>query len=135
MNHGPDGATRFGYCVSTGHRLLSGNGDYIAIGAPDDDAGTNGDAGAVHILVSDPNGGLIKIFNNRYFTESSLAGTSTAGHRLGLACATGNFNKSGSDDLAVGTSGFGVYILSAGNNAYTQFWDGNPEQWGFALSN
>jgi len=142
MNHGPDDATRFGYCVATGHRLLSGNGDYIAIGAPDDNAGTSGAAGAVHILVSDPKNGLIKIFNNRYFTEASLGGISTDGHQLGLSCATGNFNKSGSDDLAVGSSNAGVYILSAGNNIHKQFWSpdilgivGNPQGWGFSLSN
>jgi hypothetical protein len=91
------------------------NGDGIAdlaIGAPNEDVGTIGDAGAVHVLYGTATG--VSSATNQIWTQDSLGIVGDVSEELdlfGFALAAGNFNGDGFDDLAVGVVGEDVAVF------------------------
>ncbi|MCC7085650.1 MAG: FG-GAP repeat protein [Pirellulales bacterium] len=149
------GGEHFGAALAVGD--FDGDGyDDLAIGAPNESVGGI-DAGAVHILYGSRFG--LRTTDNQIFHQdkSGINGNAADGDQFGWALASGDFNRDGRDDLAVGIPGEDV---SAMNNAGAvsiiygrksgltahgdQLWnqaspgvDGNPDvddQFGYALA-
>ncbi len=81
------------------------NGDGFvdrAVGAPLEDVGSANDAGAVNVLYGSAGG--LKDGGNQLFTQASLSGEAAEdGDQFGASLASGDFNRDGYADLAVGT--------------------------------
>ena len=74
----------------------------LAVGAPGEDAGTNGDAGAVNVLYGTPTG--LTGAGSQTFTQDSpgVGGAAEPGDTFGFTLAAGDFDSDGDDDLAIG---------------------------------
>ena len=84
------------------------NGDGFAdraIGVPGEDVGSANDAGAVNVLYGSAAG--LKDAGNQLWTQNAIGGgePSEAGDRFGATLATGDFNRDGFADLAIGAPG------------------------------
>ncbi|MDY6833786.1 MAG: FG-GAP repeat protein [Chloroflexota bacterium] len=94
------------------------NGDGLndlAIGVPHEDIGAIQSAGAVNVLYGSNTG--LSAFGNQIWHQNSpgIAGGAEQGDRFGSALASGDFNRDGFDDLAVGVPGEDIgAIQSAG---------------------
>jgi len=82
---------------------FNGDGfDDLAIGSPEDDVAGFTNAGSVNVLYGRA-GGLTTTGNQLWHQNvESVAGASEAGDFFGFSLATGDFNRDGCDDLAVG---------------------------------
>ena len=92
----------FGYALTTGDFNKDGFSD-LAIGVPGEDIGTTiPDAGAVNVLYGSSTG--LTTTGNQIWTQNSpdIEGNAEAGDRFGGALASGDFNKDGFSDLAIG---------------------------------
>jgi hypothetical protein len=79
----------------------------LAIGAPDEDVGSAGAAGAVNVIYGSGSG-LSATFKPDQFWSQSTGGVNDnaeQGDRFGATLAYGDFNGDGYDDLAVGIPG------------------------------
>ena len=86
----------FGFSVATG--ILAGNDVAdLVVGVPGEDVGSVQDAGAVNLL-SGTAGGLV---NGSLATQGNPEG----GDAFGIAVATGDFDDTAGDDVAVGAPG------------------------------
>ena len=102
----------FGAVLASGD--FNGDGkDDLAIGIPGQDIGGMKDAGAVQILYGSQGIGLqdtVGQFTNQIFfqggsttlTHGTVQDTAEAGDRFGTTLATGDFDRDGFDDLAIG---------------------------------
>ncbi|GIE89599.1 FG-GAP-like repeat-containing protein [Actinoplanes regularis] len=88
----------FGRAVSAGDFDGDGRAD-LAVGAPGDDVGTVS-AGAVNVIYGSGSG--LTAAGNRSWDQAALAGTPEKGDAFGADLATGDFNRDGRTDLAVG---------------------------------
>lgn len=113
----PDGASggalvagaKFGNAVATGDFNKDGYAD-VAVGAPNDTAGTAANAGTVTVFpgsASGPGAGV-------RLTQTNINVGNETGDQFGAALATGDFNKDGYADLAVGTPGEAIGDIKAG---------------------
>jgi unsaturated chondroitin disaccharide hydrolase len=92
----------FGAALASGN--LDGDGYWdLAIGAPDEDSGSTGDAGVVNVLYGASGG--VSPARARQFGQGSAAGAAEPGDRFGAALAVGNFDGLGQRDLAIGAPG------------------------------
>jgi hypothetical protein len=91
------------------------NGDGIAdlaIGVPNEDVGTIGDAGAVNVLYGTATG--VSSATSQIWTQTSLGIVGDVSEEFdlfGFALAAGDFNGDGFDDLAVGVVGEDVAVF------------------------
>jgi hypothetical protein len=72
----------------------------LAVGVPNEDVGGLTDAGAVHVLYGSASG--LQAGGGGFFAQSSAGGTTETGDRFGTTVSTGDFNRDGFSDLAVG---------------------------------
>ncbi len=95
---------RHGQALAAGD--FNGDGyDDLAMGAPDEDVGIIGDAGAVVVEWGGPNGldpGGAEIWTE---DDANGGGGVTAGGQFGYALVAADFNGDGIDDLAIGGPG------------------------------
>ena len=96
----------FGYALAAGNFNDDASGftpegsQDLAVGAPDEDSGSLGNAGVVHVMYA---GGLgIGPAGAKQFLQGSAAGTTEAGDRFGAALAAADYNRAGGSDLAIG---------------------------------
>lgn len=107
----------FGEALATGD--FNGDGrDDLAVGAPREDIGAIQDAGLVTILYGATNGLLAGAASSIAFNQDAFPGlTSEAGDEFGKALTTGDYNRDGFDDLAIGAPGEDIgSTLDAGNS-------------------
>ncbi len=80
--------------------------DDLAIGAPGEDVGLLGDAGAVMVVYGQPGGFSPSLRHSDVLYQGNvLDGFTEAGDLLGAALASGDFDCDGYDDLAIGAPG------------------------------
>ena len=77
----------------------------LAVGAPGEDIGAEGDAGVVHVLYGSATG--LNAVGSDYFSQDTggISGTAEAGDAFGGSLATGDVNGDGRADLAIGVPG------------------------------
>jgi len=91
----------FGDAVAVGNFNGDGFGD-LAVGAPGENVGSAGDAGAINVLYGSASG--LSGAGSQQFTQNSpgVASSAESGDAFGAALAAGDFNGDGFADLAVG---------------------------------
>jgi F5/8 type C domain/6-bladed beta-propeller/FG-GAP repeat/NHL repeat len=92
----------FGYALATGDFNRDGFSD-LAIGVPGEDIGTTmANAGAVNVIYGSSMG--LSAAGNQIWTQNTpdIEGNAEAGDRFGGALASGDFNRDGFSDLAIG---------------------------------
>jgi hypothetical protein len=92
---------RFGYELASGD-IDGDTCDDLVIGVPFETSGSEASVGEVHILYG-AGGGLAATDPPDWWQDSAgIAGTANAGDQFGYALATGDFNRDGYDDVAIG---------------------------------
>jgi hypothetical protein len=91
----------FGWSLAAGH-FAGGQFADLVVGVPGDRVGRVSDAGALNVINGSASG--LTATGNRRWTQNSagISGRSEQGDGFGLSIATGSFDGSGSDDLAIG---------------------------------
>jgi hypothetical protein len=107
----PVAAEGFGSSVATADFNKDGYLD-VAVGAPTDKTGANRDvaSGTVTVFMSGSNGPG----TGSVLLQSAFGAADEAGDLFGSALATGDFNKDGFADLAIGTPGEQIGTIRAG---------------------
>lgn len=101
----------FARALAAGDFDMDGD-DELAIGVPNDDIGSNANAGSVHIMEGGPNGlktGGDKIWHRN---SSGIRGTASSSDQFGYSLAAGRFNGGGHYDLAIGVRLDDVGLIS-----------------------
>jgi hypothetical protein len=93
----------------------SETGEDLAIGAPFEDLGASGDAGAINVIYSGGTAGLVATGNQMWTQDSgTITDTAEAGDQFGLALASTDVNDDGNDDLIAGSPGEDITANDAG---------------------
>jgi len=89
----------------------------LIVGVPDEDAGSDADAGVIDLIYGDYYNGLITT-TSEFFGQTSTSGQSEAGDEYGYAVTSGDFNNDGYFDIAIGEpyESDGTYAHSGGVN-------------------
>jgi hypothetical protein len=105
----PAEGDRFGHSLAVGDFDGTGFAD-LAIGAPGSDVSGAADAGSVNVLYGSANG--ITTLHNQLWDQSGLDkdGGAEAGDAFGSALASGDFDRDGVADLAIGVPGEDVPV-------------------------
>jgi hypothetical protein len=105
-----EAADDFGEVLVSGD--FDGDGyDDLAIGVPDEEAGTGGgDVESGEVKVAFGAAGGFDLVRSQRFTQGVMSGgeTSQVGDNFGAALAAGDFNHDGRDDLAIAAPGEGI---------------------------
>jgi hypothetical protein len=89
----------------------------LAMGCPGEDVAGIGDLGGVNILLGSASG--LTGTGSQFFSFTDLpAGELSLQDRCGSALATGDFNRDGRDDLAMGCPGFDVGVTVEGGGVF-----------------
>jgi hypothetical protein len=91
---------RFGWSVATGDFNKDGFKD-LAIGAPGETPPNEPKSGVIFIF----SGSAVGLSKGKVFTQNDARASNDPGDLFGYSLATGDFNKDGFDDLAVGAPG------------------------------
>ena len=97
----------FGAALATGD--LNGDGDDdLAAGVPGESVGTTANAGGVNVLLGA--GGGLSSTGNQFWTQNSagVLDSAEAGDSFGAALASGDVNRDGHADMAIGVPGESV---------------------------
>lgn len=100
----------FAAAIAAGDFNKDGYSD-LAIGVPGEDLGSIADAGAINVIYGSASGlSPDSAIVNQFWTQDSpnVEDSAEAGERFGSALATGDFNKDGYADLAIGVPGEGI---------------------------
>ena len=99
---GMQSGDRFGAALAAGDASDFNNNTFadLAVGAPDEDGGTNADVGVVDVLSGSASG--LTSTGAQEFTQSNAAGLTEPGDRFGAALQAGNFDGDSFPDLAGG---------------------------------
>ncbi|HSJ52656.1 MAG TPA: FG-GAP repeat protein [Anaerolineae bacterium] len=92
---------QFGHTLGAGDFDRDGHDDLV-IGVPFDDLGSNPDSGVVHVLYGSASGLIGRSAERWVQGSNSMTDDDEAGDHFGQAVATGDMNRDGYDDLAVG---------------------------------
>jgi FG-GAP repeat/FG-GAP-like repeat len=113
VGSGAEPGDSFGFALAAGDFDHDGFAD-LAVGTPDENAGTIADAGAVNVLYG-ATGGLTGT-GSQIFTQNTprVPGGAEPDDNFGSALAAGDFNSEGFADLAIGAPGEDVGTLDRG---------------------
>ncbi len=92
---------RFGAALAAGNVVGSAHADLV-IGSPGESPGSDPQSGTIFVVPGASAGPVTGGFG---VTQSGNGGTNESGDRFGAAVATGDFNKDGRADIAVGIPG------------------------------
>ena len=113
---GPDAGDAFAAALAAGDLDGDGDGDLLA-GVPGESAGTNANAGLVHVIYGSA-AGLSSAGSQRWNQNSSgIADKIEAGDRFGAALAAGDLNGDSRDDLGVGVPSEGIGTIAGAGAA------------------
>ncbi len=98
----PSGDAQLGFSLAVGHMFQTSGEVDVAVGAPLDDAGEQGNAGSVYLFEFD--GQTTDYQTSKKLRQYSPWGSTdpSAGDQFGFSLATGRFNSDLYDDLAIG---------------------------------
>ena len=106
----------FGAALAAGDFNGDGRED-LAVGAPEEDIGDIRNAGSVTILYGAGNGLLAGAASSIVFNQGSFGLNSETGDLFGKTLTTGDYNRDGFDDLAIGAPGEDIgSTIAAGNS-------------------
>jgi hypothetical protein len=98
---GLEAGDRFGSSLATGDFNNDTFSD-LAIGVPNEQVGNARNAGAVNIIYGSTNGLSNAVIPFQIWTQNPLQNSAEFGDGFGFALTTGDFNKDGFSDLAIG---------------------------------
>jgi hypothetical protein len=102
-----EGGDRFGWALASGNfdndNVNGAPIDDLAIGVPGEDFDAHRDAGVVHVLEGNAGTGLFGQDHTLSQKARGFEGDAESGDRFGFALASGDFDGSGTDDLAIGS--------------------------------
>ncbi len=111
INDACEALDEFGWALAAGD--FDGDGhDDLSIGVPGEDVGNDSGAGAMHVIYGTKFG--LGAVGDQYWTQDSLGveGETDPGDYFGESLAAGDFDGSGHDDVAVGSFGENLGVIT-----------------------
>lgn len=124
VSDGAENFDNFGQSLATGD--FDGDGDIdLAIGVPAEDVGAVADAGAVHVILGNPAGGL-GIAGSQFWDQNSSTDVAENADVYGSTLVAGDFGGDGFDDLAGGAPKEDSAVLGFADTGAFVVFNGDP---------